>query len=91
MTNKDLTQTPSQWLSADRPIETRQEDELDRRGFSETMADAVRGWSGRDSLVIALYGAWGNGKSSIKNMIVESLGQGLPTDGYKPPLKQAAK
>jgi predicted KAP-like P-loop ATPase len=78
MGTNDPTQNPSQWLSADRPIETRQEDELDRRGFSETLADAIRGWTGRDSLVIALYGAWGNGKSSIKNMVVESLGQGSP-------------
>ena len=78
MAPKDLTQDPSQWLSADRPIETRLDDELGRQSFSEALANAVRGWTGRDSLVIALYGAWGNGKSSIKNMVVESLGQGSP-------------
>jgi predicted KAP-like P-loop ATPase len=78
MDTKDISQNPSQWLSADRPIETGEEDELDRRGFAEALANAVRGWSERDSLVLALYGAWGNGKSSIKNMVVESLGQYSP-------------
>lgn len=78
MDTKNSTQNPSQWLSADRPIETGKEDELDRRGFSGALANAVRGWSERDSLVLALYGAWGNGKSSIKNMVVESLSQYSP-------------
>ncbi|MCL5671127.1 MAG: KAP family NTPase, partial [Acidobacteria bacterium] len=63
----------SEWLSADRPIQTRQEDLLGRSGFSEALANAIRGWSGRESLILALYGAWGSGKSSIKNMVVESL------------------
>lgn len=64
---------PSEWLSADKPIESRQEDVLGRRGFSEALADAISGWSGRESLVLALYGAWGNGKSSIKNMVIDCL------------------
>src|SRR5262249_53359783 len=45
----------------------------------ETIAAAINGWRGGDSLVIALYGPWGSGKSSIKNMIVEALnGHGQP-------------
>ena len=68
----DNTHSP-EWLSADRPIETRQEDLLGRRAFSEALAHAIRGWSGRESLVVALYGSWGNGKSSIKNMVLDCL------------------
>jgi predicted KAP-like P-loop ATPase len=78
MKNKGNTPHPSEWLSADKPIETRQEDVLDRRGFSEALADAIRGWSGQESLVLALYGAWGNGKSSIKNMVLDCLHSTLP-------------
>jgi predicted KAP-like P-loop ATPase len=78
MDDKDNRSHASQWLSADRPIETRDEDELGRRGFAAAIAEAIRGWSGRDSLVLALYGAWGNGKSSIKNMVVEYLRQSSP-------------
>jgi predicted KAP-like P-loop ATPase len=65
---------PAQWLSADRPIQSRNEDALGRRGFSDALAGAIRGWTGKESLVIALYGSWGSGKSSLKNMVAESLG-----------------
>lgn len=60
-------------FSADRPIPARDADRLSRRDFAETIAAAVRGWGGRDSLVIAIYGPWGSGKTSIKNMIVDAL------------------
>jgi predicted KAP-like P-loop ATPase len=65
---------PAQWLSADRPIQSRNEDALGRRGFSDALAGAIRGWTGKESLVIALYGSWGSGKSSLKNMVADSLG-----------------
>src|SRR5467141_677525 len=63
----------SEWFSADRPIASRSEDRLGRRGFSEAIAGAIDGWRGKDSLVIALYGHWGTGKSSVKNMVVDAL------------------
>lgn len=66
------------WLSADRPIESRKDDILSRKNFSEALAGAVSGWLGRDSLILALYGPWGTGKSSIKNMVVESLHSNSP-------------
>jgi predicted KAP-like P-loop ATPase len=64
---------PEHRFSADRPISTRSEDLLGRRTFAESLASAIKGWKGNDSLVIALYGAWGMGKSSIKNMLLEAL------------------
>jgi predicted KAP-like P-loop ATPase len=70
-------ETPKpEWPSTDRPISSRAEDKLGRRSFAEAIAAAIRGWRGRDSLVLALYGAWGTGKSSIKNMVVEVLREG---------------
>ncbi len=60
-------------FSSDRPITRLDEDKLDRRSFAEQLARAVRGWKGNDSLVIALYGPWGTGKSSIKNMVIDAL------------------
>jgi predicted KAP-like P-loop ATPase len=72
MTNKN-TASDSYLFSADRPIASRNEDKLDRRPFAEEIAGAVRGWRGNDSLVIALYGSWGTGKSSIKNMVIDAL------------------
>lgn len=67
------TPKPPELFSADKPIETRQEDLLGRRSFSEALASSISGWSGGESLVLALYGAWGNGKSSIKNMVLDTL------------------
>lgn len=68
-----LRKEQGQWFSTDRPIERRADDRLGRRGFAEAIAAAIRGWRGRDSLVIALYGVWGTGKSSVKNMVIEAL------------------
>jgi len=58
-------------FSSDRPITSRDQDELGRRTFSEEISRAVRGWKGQVSF--ALYGPWGTGKSSIKNMVIDAL------------------
>ncbi|SSO12250.1 KAP P-loop domain-containing protein [Acinetobacter nosocomialis] len=55
-------------FSADRPIHNMNEDLLGRAKFSENLAEAISNWNGKDSLVVALYGDWGTGKSSVKNM-----------------------
>jgi predicted KAP-like P-loop ATPase len=81
MDEKDKPVSSADLLYADKPIEARSEDLLDRRKFSEALGAAIRGWSGRDSLVIALYGTWGSGKSSIKNMVVECLATARPSLG----------
>lgn len=60
-------------FSADRPIGSREEDLLGRAPFADSLASAIKGWKGNDSLVIALYGPWGSGKSSVKNMVLQSL------------------
>ena len=63
---------PKHDFSADRPIISREQDLLGRKSFAESVATAIQGWHGDDSLVVALYGPWGSGKSSIKNMMIES-------------------
>lgn len=60
-------------FSADRPITSAKEDLLNRSSFAESLAKAIKDWIGNDSLVLALYGPWGSGKSSVKNIILESL------------------
>ena len=62
-------------FSADRPISGAKADRLNRKRFARQVASAIQGWHGRDSLVIAMYGGWGSGKSSVKNMIVEALSE----------------
>lgn len=77
-----MTQRLSFDFSADRPIQSRNADLLDRRGFAEHVAAAVRGWVGHDSLVLALHGQWGSGKSSLKCMVVDSLRSDKATSPY---------
>lgn len=61
------------YLSADHPIKTKKEDGLKRARFSEALAKVIQSWRKKPSLVIGLYGEWGSGKSSIKNMVIETL------------------
>jgi len=58
----------------DRPITSAAQDTLGRKCFAHAIADRLVAWHGRDCLVAAIYGGWGTGKSSVKNMIVERLG-----------------
>ncbi|WP_415897660.1 P-loop NTPase fold protein [Neptuniibacter sp. QD72_48] len=60
-------------FASDRPITKVEDDLLGRSGFSSDLADAMASWQGNDSLVVALHGDWGAGKSSIKNMALSRL------------------
>jgi predicted KAP-like P-loop ATPase len=68
-----MPEKPTLDFLPERPITSREADLLDRAPFAEQTAAAVRGWTGQDSLVVGLYGEWGTGKSSLKNMVVDSL------------------
>jgi predicted KAP-like P-loop ATPase len=65
--------TPVFKLSADAPIETGASDLLGRAGFAMSCAEAIANWQDDASLVVAIWGDWGSGKSSLKNLIVEKL------------------
>lgn len=71
--HKRSVMPPGKIFSPDQPIHRTKEDKLGRKDFAKHMADAIRGWKGNDSLCLALYGEWGSGKTSIKNMIVDAL------------------
>ncbi|MBC8137988.1 MAG: AAA family ATPase [Fibrella sp.] len=62
-------------LSSDAAIQSRAADILGRRRFAERMAATIRDRVGEESVVIALMGPWGCGKTSIKNMVIESLAE----------------
>lgn len=57
----------------DKPISTPKQDILNRKKFAQAVAKALRSWNESTSLVAALYGDWGSGKSSVKNMIWQYL------------------
>ncbi|WP_448946988.1 KAP family P-loop NTPase fold protein [Lachnoanaerobaculum sp.] len=59
--------------NSDRPIETVNQDLLGRSTFSKKLAEAIYKYSGRDGLVIGLFGKWGTGKTSILNIVVNEI------------------
>jgi predicted KAP-like P-loop ATPase len=75
----DSERSEAHVFSADRPINSSADDALGRAGFAQEIATAIGNWRQRDSLVLAIRGPWGSGKTSVKGMVVEALnGQGHP-------------
>lgn len=59
----------------DQPIENRKDDILNRSPFSDALSNAIKEWENKESLVISLNGKWGTGKTSIINLVKETLTQ----------------
>ena len=57
----------------DKPIETEADDFLGRKRFSQHLGKALLDWKEKESLVIAIYGEWGSGKSSVINLAGENI------------------
>lgn len=57
----------------DKPIETEKDDSLGRKNFSQHLGKALLDWKEKESLVIAIYGEWGSGKSSVINLASEYI------------------
>jgi len=57
----------------DKPIETEKDDFLSRKGFSQHLGKSLLNWKEKESLVIAIYGEWGSGKSSVINLAKEFI------------------
>ena len=55
-------------------------DELNRRPFADALLNVIRGYKGQDCIVLALYGAWGTGKTSILKTVKAQL-DSSETDG----------
>lgn len=68
---------------SDLPITSCEDDLLARSSFSKALADAIISYKHKDSIVTALYGPWGAGKSSVVNMVLERIGatsKSMPKD-----------
>ena len=69
--NQDLS--ASKYFDADRPIEYREQDRLGRRSFAEAIARQARAVPAQHGFTIAVVGEWGSGKTSVLNMVAETL------------------
>jgi len=57
----------------DQPIESEKDDVLGRASFAQSLAEAILSYGHSDSIVTALYGTWGSGKSSVVNIVLEHI------------------
>lgn len=58
---------------SDKPIISGEDDSLKRKFFAELMAKALVNLQNNDTFTIGLYGRWGNGKTSLVNMMLEEI------------------
>lgn len=59
--------------SSDQPITSKEHDRFGRWPFAERIADTIAKRSDPSSLVIGLFGAWGDGKTSTLRMMEQAL------------------
>lgn len=59
----------------DLPISSSKEDLLSRAPFARSLAEALIAYEHKESLVTAIYGPWGSGKSSVINVILERVSE----------------
>lgn len=57
----------------DLPIAFGKDDLLGRASFARSLADALIAYGHKESLVAAVYGPWGSGKSSVVNLVLERV------------------
>jgi predicted KAP-like P-loop ATPase len=62
-------------LSADRPSLDPKDDLFGHAPFSKSLADSICRYPGSDGLVLALYGPWGSGKSTVLSYVQHYLEQ----------------
>lgn len=67
-------------LSADRPSSDPKDDLFGHAPFAKSLADSICRYPGNDGLVLALYGPWGSGKSTVLSYVRHFLDQRPETE-----------
>lgn len=60
-------------ISSDLPITKAADDKLNRKSFADNLAQVLLQYSFPSSFTIGLYGEWGSGKTSLLNMVLETV------------------
>jgi predicted KAP-like P-loop ATPase len=65
-------------MFSDQPIKSSNQDLFGRKHFSERIAQIIVSRSDKESIVIGIHAPWGEGKTSVLNMIEEELTKHAP-------------
>lgn len=68
-----MNKTHNDEYSSDSPINSELEDKFQRFNFSKRIADTISNRKDTNCLTIGIYGAWGEGKTSVLNFIEKEL------------------
>ena len=68
-----LPTTAKEQYTEDAPIESSGEDRFNRWPFAERIAQVIVKRTDPASIVLGIYGPWGDGKTSVLNMIAQAL------------------
>lgn len=62
-------------IKPDKPITSKDNDDLKRKQFAIDLAEMIVNYNSTESLVVGIYGCWGDGKTSIINMAKETISE----------------
>lgn len=74
-----MTTTSSPQFSNDRPLSSKSDDRLNRAPFAERVAEVLRELPRGAGLVVGIHGPWGDGKTTVLNMLRSDLEAGGQT------------
>ena len=78
-----MTATLTGEFSSDRPLSCKADDKLNRAAFADRVAEVLRGLPKGTGLVVGIHGPWGDGKTTVLNMLrgdLESDGRTVVRD-----------
>ncbi|UWE16599.1 KAP family P-loop NTPase fold protein [Herbaspirillum huttiense] len=75
-----MSEKPTAELSADRPSTDPAHDLFGHAPFAKTLAKAIHSYRSSDGIVLALYGPWGSGKSTVLAYVEHELEQGAEAE-----------
>lgn len=58
---------------SDKPINSKENDQLGRNSFSALLAQSLLNLNTQDTFTVGLFGKWGSGKTSIVNMMLNEI------------------